>query len=136
MFLFYIYFNCLTIIIFNLKKQMDIVTRTTNKMVPKHFFSPFTWYLRGGGIKKKWTTEPPGNIQNYNVQAFLSSRRSTDCGPHILHPQLHPSPGLFSNLHIKLSSTMKFQIFNFYINSQQLSKLVHKKATLLGRSSN
>ena len=34
-------FNCLTIIIFNHKKQLDIITRTTIKMVPKHFFSPF-----------------------------------------------------------------------------------------------
>ena len=63
-------------------------------MAPKHFFSPFTWYIRGGGIKNKWTTGRPGNIQNYNLQAFLSSKLSTDCGPHILHTQLPLAPAL------------------------------------------
>ena len=52
----------------------------------------------GGGYKKiknKWTTELPGNIQNYNLQAFLSSKLSTDCGPHILHTQLPLAPALY-----------------------------------------
>ena len=61
-------------------------------MVPKYIFCPFI-DIYGGGYKNKWTTEPPGNIENYKVQAFLSSKRSTDCGPHILHTQLHPAPG-------------------------------------------
>ena len=97
LFLFYFFmciFNFLIIIILNHKKRVDIVTRTIIKMVPKHLFSPFTWYLREGGIKNKWTTELPGNIQNYNVQAFLSSKRSTDFGPHILHAQLPLAPAL------------------------------------------
>ena len=67
--LFFIYFfNFLSIIIFNDKEQLDICTSTIIKMVPKHLFSPFTWYIRGGGYENKWTTEPPGNI--INVQAF------------------------------------------------------------------
>ena len=88
-FLFFIYiFNCLTIIIFNCKKQLDIGTRTTIKMVPKHFFQSIYLISKRLGIKNKRTTGPPGNIRNYNLQAFLSSKLTTDCGSHILHTQL------------------------------------------------
>ena len=67
-------------------------------MVPKHLLRPFTWYVRGWGIKNKWTNKSPGNIQNYNVQGFLSSKRPTECGPHILHIQLSLAPAVKHSL--------------------------------------
>ena len=61
----------------------------------KEFFQSIYLISKGGGIKNKWTTGPPGNIQNYNLQAFVSPRLSTDCGPHILHTQLPLAPALY-----------------------------------------
>ena len=60
----------------------------------------------GGGIKNKWTTGLPGNIQNYNVQAFLS----TDCGPHILHTQLPLAPALDKHFHKSVVKILRIQI--------------------------
>ena len=68
------FFNCLIIITFNHKKQLDIVTQAIIRMIPKHLFSPIT---KGRDIKNKWTTDPSGNIQNYHMQGFLSTKRST-----------------------------------------------------------
>ena len=71
----------------------------------------------GGSIKTKWSTKPPDNIQNYIVQAFMSSKRSTDCGPQILQTILHPAP----NQRCLETYTLFYQLLQDTIQAQGMS---------------